>query len=157
MQRHFLPAILFNPDVIHFLVLLLTTPRTVSLLYVIELLLEGIIGPTGAGCCEGFQAMPLPCARELWEAATNLEWRRSWDAHAARRRSDRPLLVVDLMGLRASTTEELEAAARGKGIDTKVLADLMRWCEGLDEFGTFVWTVVPFEQHRVDPGSAKGY
>jgi hypothetical protein len=118
--------------------------RVISLLSVIDLLLEGIMSATTT-FRHDFSDVPLPASRNLWNARTNRRWRTAYDQYSSGRRSDRLLRVSDLI-------ESDEAGCFSKSAPnvhaTDAFADVIKWCEGSDTLGTLVWMAMPFEQHR---------
>ena len=113
-------------------------------------MLNGVVEPLAACWIpprEGFEYLPLPCARELWESDSELCWRAEYERHASRRKSGKVLTVRDLLDLEDSGGLRDVDTPR-PGLEVGVLHDILSWCEGLDEFGSLLWMVLPFEQWR---------
>src|SRR5688572_24021659 len=70
--------------------------RVISLLSVIDLLLEGIMSASTTFRHE-FSDVPLPATRSLWNARTNRRWRVAYDQYCSTTKLCRPLLVSDLI------------------------------------------------------------
>ncbi|KAH8820199.1 hypothetical protein F5884DRAFT_763206 [Xylogone sp. PMI_703] len=118
--------------------------RTIALLYVIGLLLEGLMGAGERDICGARQSVPLPCTRELWEANSDGEWKRRYEQYLRMRKSDKSLTMADLIGLQTQSSNNTDSITEDPG----VLSDLRRWCGDLDRLGMLIWTSVPFEKHR---------
>ncbi|KAH6896824.1 hypothetical protein B0T10DRAFT_602235 [Thelonectria olida] len=109
--------------------------RTVCLLYIIETLLEVLIGKRDRLGCRGFSETPLPCGGSLWETASTLEWAQSYHQMHSVRRLGRPLMVADL----GSSFASVGSDANNNDGNEDLVADVMSWCGSLDQFGTIVW------------------
>jgi hypothetical protein len=110
--------------------------RTVCLLWIIELVLDVIIGPPrGLERCGGYSTVPLPCDRRLWEPVADAEWTRRY-RQSLGGKGTATLRIGDLrachQSVSASTVDEQERMAG--------------WCEGLDEFGALVWMAGALER-----------
>ncbi|KAL7930139.1 hypothetical protein V8C35DRAFT_166474 [Trichoderma chlorosporum] len=126
-----------------------STRRTLCLLYVIEMFLEVNIRGYESRCCQSFAAAPLPCIRDLWEVSSTHEWSKRYGAFLRGRTVDKILTLADYKLSHNLSAEELvngSGAGEGAGGISK---DVMRWCEGLDQFGTLVSlaaTLVKFDR-----------
>jgi hypothetical protein len=125
---------------------LLTSNRAVAVLHVVAILLQGIIIPP----CQmievdhRFVSHPVPSHRELWGAKTSREWRIAYRKHLSARRSKKVLVVNDIL-----TADE-------NIIDAGVKADVVTWCENMDQLGTLIWMVLPLERWRSAAESTEG-
>jgi hypothetical protein len=100
--------------------------RTVILLFIIHLLFE--INPgQRAKVMAGISALPLPAPRSVWEARTEEEWIKEYDAVVEIREGRRYLSYADMVYL-----------GRGSGGDDPRRKDLHRWMVGSESFGFLV-------------------
>ncbi|KAL5085238.1 hypothetical protein Trisim1_010801 [Trichoderma cf. simile WF8] len=112
--------------------------RTLCLLYVVEMFLEVTLRQHEARCCQSFANAPLPCTRELWEVPSTYEWSKRYAAFLRGRAVDKILTLADYKLSHQLSAEELVSGTgtgEGGGSITK---DVIRWCEGLDQFGTLI-------------------
>lgn len=125
--------------------------RTVVVLYVFSLLVEGIIGPPDKNACAGLTTVPLPCTRGLWETQSNTDWRQQYDAQFRAHNSDNLLTVDDLIVWQTSSEGNVEDISGCSAL----LDGVKDWCENFDELGMLLWTAIPFEinKHKLAHGS----
>lgn len=99
-------------------------PRTIHTFYMLDtLLLETIVGTRSTVGCGGFDFVPLPAARVLWDYHTT----ESWASRFARWKSHRlDTAELNIGNLRMS----------GQGGADEAIAS---WCEDADEFGGLLW------------------
>ncbi|KPM41695.1 hypothetical protein AK830_g4842 [Neonectria ditissima] len=109
--------------------------RTICLMFIIETLLDVIIGERDSVECNGFGATPLPCIRDLWETKSTTKWVEDYRNAVLRRRRSKPLTVRDLK--LSVTSPNLSSVSSGE--NDAVRSEIMSWCESLDPFGTIVW------------------
>lgn len=89
--------------------------------------------------CSGFDVVPLPCDRYLWEGVSGDEWnvrRRSYVARAEYGTS--PLTIGDVRRAKGV----LKRSRMAEGWDAEIVSKVSRWCERLDDFGMLVWMAV---------------
>jgi hypothetical protein len=111
------------------------SPRTIYLVFLIELLYEAYLGDIAKRECTGLVSSPLPCVRDLWDSETDESWpRRLQRSFTGRTASGRVLTVGDLR--RSCVAEEQSASGESMGVE------LAKWSQNLDEFGTLVWMCV---------------
>ncbi|KAH8817281.1 hypothetical protein F5884DRAFT_247011 [Xylogone sp. PMI_703] len=108
--------------------------RAICLLYIVETLLEVMIGVGDPQCCQSFGSTPLPSIRDLWEVQSTYEWNRRFNTYLRGRESEKILLMKDFKSVKDLTAEQLLSKKAGS-----VVNDVMRWCEGMDQFGMVVW------------------
>jgi hypothetical protein len=121
--------------------------RTISLLWVVELLLEGLRECSGCevhSSCGRSLSVPVPCVRDVWESRTNMEWKRQYGQYLSNRKLDKVLTVQDVLAAQEAPSDAQEHRNRDLG----ALADVARWYEGLDAFGMLIWTILPFHRSR---------
>ncbi|KAI1426484.1 hypothetical protein F5Y12DRAFT_713214 [Xylaria sp. FL1777] len=106
--------------------------RTISLLYVIRIVLGIQIGNPGR-CC-AILATPLPAGRALWDQDATETWAIRLDRYKSRIVSHKVLTIDDLLCYSGTG----QAGKNGEE-NTLIQKDLVTWCESLDEFGTLVW------------------
>jgi hypothetical protein len=101
----------------------------VCLLWIVELVLDVIIGPPReTEMCGGYSGVPMPCDRRLWEPVSDAEWTRRYrqslggESPRSPRIRDWRLSRQTLSGSAADEQERLAVL-----------------CEGQDEFGALVW------------------
>lgn len=117
---------------------LILTHRTLSLLYVVEMFLEVTLRQHEARCCQSFANAPLPCTRELWEVPSTYEWSKRYAAFLRGRAVDKILTLADYKLSHQLSAEELvSGTGTGEG-GGSITQDVLRWCEGLDQFGTLI-------------------
>jgi hypothetical protein len=106
-----------------------STRRTMTLLFLIEMLLDINIGFFDELDCSGFDKSPLPCSKELWEAMSWADWEVKYRRFLDGRRVSEMLTFGTLRD-----SQGLQRSALGR----EWLDDLGRWSEGLDGFGTMI-------------------
>ncbi|KKP01522.1 hypothetical protein THAR02_06382 [Trichoderma harzianum] len=112
--------------------------RTLCLLYVVEMFLEVTLRQHEARCCQSFANAPLPCTRELWEVPSTYEWSKRYAAFLRGRAVDKILTLADYKLSHQLSAEELvSGTGTGEG-GGSITQDVIRWCEGLDQFGTLI-------------------
>lgn len=84
--------------------------------------------------CAGFAKVPLPCLRDLWDYEHREAWGYRLRQYMERRGEDRNLTIRHLLQAR-KPAREADAAER----DGRLMAEMARWCAGIDELGTLVW------------------
>ncbi|KAK5989307.1 hypothetical protein PT974_10820 [Cladobotryum mycophilum] len=110
--------------------------RSMTLLSILEVFVEVVSGTCDRWCDSTFDSVPLPCIRDLWEVKSTYEWTRRYDAHVRSRNLNRTLRLKDF---RYSQTLSPEQMMSDTGDVGGVVKDVMRWCEGVDQYGTLVW------------------
>ena len=122
--------------------------RVGIILGITELLLEGMSGEIlhGAVDCHynGFTTLALPCQKPLWAARTNRAWKNAFTKQVEMARSPRTLLLSDVLDHDTQYSPDSNANDE----QSRVLHDVVRWCENLDQLGTLLWMAVPFEKWR---------
>ncbi|KAF4629045.1 hypothetical protein G7Y89_g9106 [Cudoniella acicularis] len=108
--------------------------RTMCLLYIIESLLEAMIGRQVPVGCQGFNPVPLPGPRLLWDYNNSEAWAYRLDRLKAEGLSER---VMTLRDLRISGN----GRAANEEVDEGLIGGMARWCEESDEFGSLLWMV----------------
>jgi hypothetical protein len=122
-------------------------------LLIIDLLLEGLLEHQRVKyrsvCGAGFDNIPLPASRDLWESETNFIWRNEYEKFLSQRKANKILTIGDLMEL-------TEGGALKTLLETDPRFDLVpdayAWCESLDSLGSLLWMCIPFQQRRARPG-----
>jgi hypothetical protein len=130
--------------------------RTMIVLLIIDLLLEGLLEQQRVKyrslCGAGFDNIPLPASRHLWEAETNFAWRTEYEKYLSQRKASKILTIGDLIEL-------TEGGALKTLLETDPRFDLVpdtyAWCESLDSLGSLLWMAIPFQQRRVRPGMSE--
>jgi hypothetical protein len=87
--------------------------------------------PTG---CGGFDPIPLPSPRLLWDYNNSEAWAHRLDRVKAKGALDKVLTLRDLK-LRG------RRQAVGYEIDEGSFETMANWCEGVDEFGSLLYMV----------------
>lgn len=86
----------------------------------------------------GFNFIPLPSERDLWEPTSSAKWTARYKASEAASRNDKVLTILDLgRARRALGVEPSDESEEGR-----LVARVSKWCENLDEFGMMVWMAV---------------
>ncbi|KAL6882370.1 hypothetical protein HDV57DRAFT_509504 [Trichoderma longibrachiatum] len=125
--------------------------RTLCLLYIIEMFLEINLRPTPISprCCQSFASTPLPCVRDLWEVPSTYDWSRRYAVFLRGRSvANKVLTLRDYKLAQHLSPEELLDGVAGSG---SVMKDVMRWCEGMDSFGTLVALAATLFKYDVAP------
>jgi hypothetical protein len=143
--------------------------RTLCLLYIIEMFLEINLRPRpiSARCCQSFAATPLPCIRDLWEVPSTYDWSKRYSAFLRGRSVAKILTLRDYKMTQHLSPEELldgvaglnGVAGSGTGPGSgagSVTKDVMRWCEGMDSFGTLVTLAATLLRYDVAPAGVGG-
>ncbi|UKZ52562.1 hypothetical protein TrVGV298_006340 [Trichoderma virens] len=81
---------------------------------------------------------PSPCIRDLWEVPSTYEWGRRYSAFLRGRTVDKILTLADYKLSHQLTAEELVNGSGTGEMGAGITKDIMKWCEGLDQFGTLV-------------------
>lgn len=102
--------------------------RSVNVLYVVHQSMSYILGPESTPC-EGYNDVPLPCVQDLWAAPRRLDWEVEY---ARWQKDNKEADTLTIGTIRHSLPT---------GADPVILKTLQRWCSGLDEFGSLVWTI----------------
>lgn len=84
--------------------------------------------------CGGYDRVPLPSGRHLWEQVSGVEWAARYKKMEAEIRK-RPLIVRDLLW----TRQAFRALGSGDVEEREIFSRVSEWCDGLDELGTLVW------------------
>ncbi|KAK2045411.1 hypothetical protein LZ31DRAFT_521110 [Colletotrichum somersetense] len=117
--------------------------RTICIIFGIELLLDVDFNFSAADCV-GYSKLPLPAGRDLWETVSNDEWAARYSKLHAQSRSDRVLSIDDLRQARRAIgvigVETTDMSEEGR-----LVAQVTKWCESLDELGMMVWMAVMLE------------
>lgn len=107
-------------------------------------------------CCQNFASSPLPCIRDLWEVPSTYEWTKRYSAFLRGRTVDRILTLTDYKLSLYLSAEELvdgPGIVDGCGGITK---DVMRWCEGMDQFGTLISLAATLVKYELGPSTMGG-
>ncbi|KAM0261038.1 hypothetical protein ACHAQJ_002477 [Trichoderma viride] len=127
------------------------TRRTLCLLYIIEMFLEVNFRHDESRCCQVFASSPLPCVRELWEVPSTYEWKKRYSEFLRGRAVEKVLTLADYKMSEQLPAEELmDGSSIGEGCGG-VTKDVMRWCEGLDQFGTLVTLAAALIKYELGP------
>jgi hypothetical protein len=108
-----------------------------TVLFILELLLEINIDVRPSTDCTGMDSVPLPCSAALWTATSSSAWGELYKQYRAKRKSSGPLkygYLREAHGL-ALSSEGLGEVEGGRA------EDLGAWCEGVDDFGAVVLMV----------------
>ncbi|KAI0132468.1 hypothetical protein BJ170DRAFT_249088 [Xylariales sp. AK1849] len=108
--------------------------RAASMLYVLESLLEVMVGRRDGPNCPGFVRVPLPCPRDLWDYGSNETWTYRLGRYLSSRTSCIVLKIRDIQ-----QTHKPNIGPELMDRDSELVHDVGKWCESLDEFGTLVW------------------
>ncbi|KAL7908112.1 hypothetical protein GGI35DRAFT_53757 [Trichoderma velutinum] len=128
-----------------------STRRTLCLLYVVEMFLEITLRQNEARCCQSFAAAPLPCTRELWEVPSTYEWSKRYSEFLRGRAVDKILTLADYKLSHQLSAEELvSGTGTGEG-GGSITQDVIRWCEGLDQFGTLISLAATLVKYEAGP------
>jgi hypothetical protein len=100
-----------------------------TLLFVMEKLLDTNIDLTPPAECAGIDSALLPCSEKLRKAKTRASWESAYKEYLASRKGNG---LIKYGTLRES--QRLETTA----LDKTCLDDLESWCTGIDAFGTIV-------------------
>lgn len=127
-------------------------------LLIIDLLLEGLLEHQRVKyrslCGGGFDNIPLPASRDLWEAGTNFAWRNEYEKYLSQRKAKKILTIGDLMEL-------TEGGALKTLLETdpifNLVPDAYAWCESLDSLGSLLWMCIPFHQRRTRLGISEDW
>lgn len=115
--------------------------RTISLLFGIELLVDVNFNAMEMEDRCGYNQLPLPSVRELWENVSSAEWTARYKKLQAGSRHNRVLSIQDLR----QTKRPSEVQVNDQSDEGQVLKQVYEWCENLDEFGMMVWMAVMLE------------
>ncbi|KAL7941034.1 hypothetical protein V8C42DRAFT_355815 [Trichoderma barbatum] len=133
--------------------------RTLCLLYIVEMFLEVNLRQHESRCCQSFAAAPLPCTRDLWEVSSTYEWSKKYSAFLRGRAVEKILTVADYKLSQHLSAEELVNGSGPGEATGSITKDVIRWCEGLDQFGTLISlaaTLVKYDMGQSIMGS-NGY
>ncbi|UKZ78371.1 hypothetical protein TrVFT333_006108 [Trichoderma virens FT-333] len=97
-----------------------STRRTLGLLYIIEMFLEVNLRQHESRCCQSFAAAPSPVSATSGKTV------------------DKILTLADYKLSHQLTAEELVNGSGTGEMGAGITKDIMKWCEGLDQFGTLV-------------------
>jgi hypothetical protein len=112
--------------------------RIACLLFVLEALLDLIVGPRdGPEECPGFSMIPLPCPRYLWDYEHRDAWGYRIRQYMDQRGEDRALTIRNLLQARRPSPPPERHAGEKDG--DRLVVEMARWCADIDEFGTLVW------------------
>lgn len=119
-----------------------STPRTICVLYGIELLLEVFSEDPDHVKCRGLENVPLPCTRDLWEPVPDPVWIRRYQNSMS--------LQHGVEGMCLGTIQSSIFLLNGRSTDGESKQSdsheaISRWCEEADELGTLVWMTVLVE------------
>ncbi|KAI0404389.1 hypothetical protein F4802DRAFT_226715 [Xylaria palmicola] len=113
--------------------------RTISLFYVIKIVLMIQIGtPTQYNSCT-VRSTPLPCGRDLWDPEATDSWAVRLQRYKSLQLSHRGLIINDL--------HRGEKPGKKDPADALLQQDLAIWCEMLDDLGTLVWMASLLDRH----------
>lgn len=106
-------------------------------MYIFESLLEAVIvdwDPMDHIGCGGFDVVPLPGPRVLWDYNNTEAWAYRLDRFKAEGSSERVLTIRDLKISGQSRAAEME-------MDGGFVEQMAKWCEMIDDFGSLLWKV----------------
>ncbi|KAK0710597.1 hypothetical protein B0H67DRAFT_583049 [Lasiosphaeris hirsuta] len=118
--------------------------RSIGILYAIEAVFDVDVASRRQHC-QGYDQVPLPSPRDLWEPVDNATWAARYQAslnnHHAMRGTKRYLVFEDLRQLngRVAVSGGVEAS---DPTDAANFQAIEHWCETIDEFGTLIWMSV---------------
>jgi hypothetical protein len=117
---------------------MITVSRTLGLLFIVESVLNLMIGcPTREGCA-GLSQSPLPGPRALWDWESQEAWASRYNRYISTTNdSERVLTLYDLIVSKQANMEN-DRSTNSSAINASV-EQLARWCEDTDEFGTLIW------------------
>lgn len=104
--------------------------RTMTLLWLLQSIINVEIGIPKSGTCWGFDEIPLPCSKDLWEAATESEWNMRYSIHKSAKKESHVLRVGDLRAAQQHNTAALSNKLRA--------VDLQVWSSTIDSFGALL-------------------
>lgn len=102
--------------------------RTLSLLYIIDYLLEKVVGNRTPVSCGGFNVIPLSCSRYLWNYNSRESFAYRLDSVKAKGLS-KIHVTLGHLGRIGTVTDE------------KLVDVMAKWCEGIDELGSLIWMI----------------
>lgn len=103
--------------------------RTINVLFLLQRSLQ-YLTPLYAEMsisCEGYDRVPLPCARNLWFADTSKRWEREYEDRITEIEDSRVLSLGFI-------SRPLHC-----GQEASEFQILQKWCSQLDDFGSLVW------------------
>ena len=103
--------------------------RIIALIYILGLITNLPVGKSSHAACLGFDHVPLPAPKALWESQTAQDWETRYTEWASASSHKKTLTVGMLRKIRS---------IRMESEGSELMEDLGRWCEGLDRFGEFV-------------------
>ncbi|KAH6603910.1 hypothetical protein Trco_007356 [Trichoderma cornu-damae] len=131
--------------------------RTLSLLFIIDMFLEFNLSHHDSRCRQGFAVSPLPCIRELWEVPSTYEWSRRYSAFLRGRAVSKILTLADYkLSQHLSADDLLNGSSSAGGGCVGIIKDVMRWCEGMDQFGTLIALVATLIRYELGPSATGG-
>lgn len=113
------------------------TNRTFYLAYILERLLVVMVGGQPAADCAGFDEVPLPCPRLLWDYHSSEAWAYRLDRCMQEGLSTRKLTICHVQTVGGSGV--------GRRVDEQLVRDMASWCEGADELGTLLWMIATMD------------
>ena len=103
--------------------------RIIALIYILGLITNLPVGKSSHAACLGFDHVPLPAPKALWESQTAQDWETRYTEWASASSHKKTLTVGMLRKVRS---------VRMESEGSELMEDLGRWCDGLDRFGEFV-------------------
>jgi hypothetical protein len=90
--------------------------RTMTLLWLLQCIINVDIGIPKSETCWGFDEIPLPCSKDLWEAATESEWNMRYREHKSIKKESHILRVGDLRAAQQVNTAALSSKLRAEDL-----------------------------------------
>lgn len=105
--------------------------RTMCLLYVFENIIDERIGSHDPVGCGGFEPVPLPSPRSLWDYNCSEAWAHRLARFKADGLQERLLTIQDLKHSGSDDAADWE-------VDGQTVEAMAKWCGGVDEFGALL-------------------
>lgn len=103
------------------------------LLWLLEMLLDMNIGVPASTSCRTLDDIPLPCTKDIWEAATKKEWETKYKSHFSSRKSREMAKIGDLRAAQDSDSNIVERP---------LADDLHLWSSNADSFGGLIMLII---------------
>lgn len=117
------------------------------MIYLYDLVLQATWKGPSSGECPEFFEMPLPSARELWQATTEEEWSRLYYAkHIINNTTTRTGLIFGNLG------SVRRASLYGEHVASDVMIEVTEWCEKADDLCMLLWIALTVEGEGQLPG-----
>ena len=105
-----------------------STNSASALSFLIDMLIDIDIGAHQSGCA-GFDAVPLPCSKDMWTAVTRSAWDEQYRKYLDDRNQNTTMTFGDLRHSQHLQTQT---------IDTQLSEGLVAWCKTIDDFGSVI-------------------